>query len=366
MATEGQGTLRQTMADSTVYDMDVHVQYTKELQKAVSREMDQPWRNYTDPDVYEGGIDFRYPSEGIPKSLGGKRRFEIANTGTPEAIEEGLCREFGIDHPVLNVLAPLDRIFTTERAIAEMRGINNVLLDRFLDHNDDFRGAISLSIRRPEAAAEEIDRLGSENQVDAAFIVSGQEFQKPVGDPTHDIIFEALADNELTPLFHVTEFTRKAPCIRDYETAFEYHATGPPWSTQYGLVSLIAQGVPAKFPELDFVILEGGIGWVPFYMARLNREYGQWRSELPLLEKSPEEYLRDQFYFATQPMGEFNDPSHMLDIIRIVGADSLCFASDFPHFDFDNPNSIDAYFGQLSAEEREQILTTNAREILGR
>jgi len=257
-------------------------------------------------------------------------------------------------------------VFTTERAIQEMRGINNVLLDRFVDENDDFLGLLSLSMRRPEAAAEEIDRLGSEKGIVGAFIVSGQEFQKPIGDPSYDVVYRALSDNDLVPFFHVTEFTRKAPAIRLYETAFEYHATGPPWSMMYGLVSLIAQGVPAKFPDLDFVMLEGGIGWVPFYMARLNREYGQWRSEVPLLEKSPEEYLRDQFYFATQPLGEFNDPSHMLDLVRIIGADSLMFASDYPHFDFDNPSTLDTFFGRMTDEEREQVFNGNLRRVLDR
>lgn len=350
--------------DTTVYDVDVHVTYNGELQREVARYMDKPYRNYVDPDAVKGGKDFRYPSEGIPKDIGGKRKFEITDVTDAGTVTAELCDGFGVDHPVLNVLAPLDSVFTSARAVEEMQGINNVVLDRFLDENDDFLGAISLSLRRPEAAVEEIERLGDEKQVVGAFMVSGQEFQRPIGDPSYDVVYEALADNGLTPMYHATNFSRKVRVLRDYETGFEHHSVAGPWSIMYGLVSLIGQGVPAKFPELNFVMLEGGVGWVPFYMARLNREYNQWRSELPLLEQSPEAYLRDQFYFATQPLGEFDDPRDMVRLLETVGAESLMFATDFPHYDFDNPKTIDRFFRQMEADDRERVLNGNAVEAL--
>jgi predicted TIM-barrel fold metal-dependent hydrolase len=129
------------------------------------------------------------------------------------------------------------------------------------------------------------------------------------------------------------------------------------------VTSLIANGTPAKFPDLEFVILESGIGWVPYLMSRLNREYSTWRSQVPLLEKMPEDYIRDQFYFGTQPLGEFNDRSQMADMIDLLGPESIMFSTDHPHYDFDNPESIRAFFSHLSEADQRAVFGENAIEV---
>ena len=46
-------------------------------------------------------------------------------------------------------------------------------------------------------------------------------------------------------------------------------------------------------------------------MYRMDNEYGKRRSELPLLEKQPSEYIKDQFYFTSQPMAEPKNTEHL-------------------------------------------------------
>ena len=87
-------------------------------------------------------------------------------------------------------------------------------------------------------------------------------------------------------------------------------------------------------------------------------------SEVPLVEKRPEEYIRERFYFASQPLGEPMEPAHMGDLIDMVGVDSLLFASDYPHWDFDHPSELDAHLrSQFDVEEREKVLAGNAARI---
>jgi predicted TIM-barrel fold metal-dependent hydrolase len=130
------------------------------------------------------------------------------------------------------------------------------------------------------------------------------------------------------------------------------------------LTSLMEHGTFEKFPELDFVFLEGGIGWIPFMMARLNRELAQFPHEVPMLEKTAEEYIKESCYFGTQPHGEFNDQTHMVNMLQSVGADSLMYTTDYPHHDFDHPNAIDKLLKRAFDDEgREKVLSGNAIEV---
>lgn len=350
-------------ADTTVVDVDVHVVYTPELRKKVANAMVKPWADYVDPEKTAPG--FSRPSPGIPKSLGGKKEFNVRHADDADTIYRDLCEGLGIDHPVINLLTGADTTWNTQRAVEEIRGVNTVLLDEFLDEYDEFLGAGTVTLREPDKAAEEIDRLGNEKQIVAAYMFTGTQYQKPPGDPSYDIMYQAMEDNDLTPLYHVTNFTDCAGWLEKFETAMAWHSLGPPWSLQQAVASLIAQGTPEKFPDLDFVIAEGGLGWVPFLMGRLNRERAQWQPEVSILEKSPEEYLRDQFYFSTQPMEELNDPAHTSQLLEIVGADSLLFATDYPHYDFDNPSTLDRFLQDFSPEDREKVLHGNATEVFG-
>jgi predicted TIM-barrel fold metal-dependent hydrolase len=347
----------------TVIDTDVHLSYSEELRRQVAARLEKPYKGYVDP---ESPTVSPYPSEGFPRTLGGRKNFEYDDVSSPEVIQNELVKEFNVDHPIINNVVPADRIFNTDRAIAETRAANDVLVENFLDEDEDFYGLVTLPTRAPDAAAEEIDRLAAESQIVGTFMGLGDEFQeKPPGDPRYDIIYQAMEDAGLPAVFHISNYPAPAPVVRGVETNFSRIAVGPVWCAMLGVTSLIAQGVPEKFPDLDFVIVEGGLSVVPHIMARLNRRHGEFRSEVPLLEQSPEEYIRDRFYFTSQPMGEFNDPEHMKAILDIIGTDSLLFSTDFPHHDFDHPTALDGFLQHFSPEEREQVLHGNAENVFG-
>lgn len=347
------------LESTRVVDADVHITYNKEVRRQVATYMEKPYRDYVDPDRSKDS----YPSHGWPKSIGGNRSFQITDVTTPEDVTEPLLDGFGVDRAVINVLGPGDAVLKTERGLQETRAINDWMLDTMLDGHDDLYGLITLSGRDPQHAAEEIDRLADEDSFVGGFFTLGQEFMPPAGDPTLDVVHKALEDNDLPAVYHITGLHRKAQALRELEKVSAWHTTGPAWSAQLALTSLVLQGVPEKFPELDLVLLEGGIGWVPGWIGRLNREYSQWRGELPLLEQSPEQYIRESVSFGTQPLPEFEDPTHMANTIDMIGADSLLFATDHPHYDFDHPRALDKFLKNFDEKDRERVLSGNAERI---
>jgi predicted TIM-barrel fold metal-dependent hydrolase len=114
-----------------------------------------------------------------------------------------------------------------------------------------------------------------------------------------------------------------------------------------------------RFPTLKIVIQEGGWSWVPSFCWRFDRAWRQLRSEIPSLERAPSEYIKEHFWYTTQPIEEPKQIEHLLEAIDMFGMpDRLLYSSDYPHWDFDAPDvAIPAYF---SDDLRRKIMADNA------
>ena len=108
-------------------------------------------------------------------------------------------------------------------------------------------------------------------------------------------------------------------------------------SCQTVVTSLVIEGVFERFPRLKVVIVEGGFAWLPPLAWRLDKLFERMRSEVPHLKRRPSEYIREHVWVTTQPMEEPDDRRQLLDVMEWIGWDRLLFASDYPHWDFDDP-----------------------------
>jgi len=61
-------------------------------------------------------------------------------TDPQEDIDDVLSREFHVDYPIVNMLPELNMVRQTDKAVALNRAANNVLIERFLDGQENFRG----------------------------------------------------------------------------------------------------------------------------------------------------------------------------------------------------------------------------------
>src|SRR6201995_3717135 len=105
-------------------------------------------------------------------------------------------------------------------------------------------------------------------------------------------------------------------------------------SNQIQLTSLILQGVPERFPSLKFVFQESGLFWVPMMQFRLDKYFLKRRSEAPLLQRLPSEYIRECCYFGTQPIEAPKDQRYLESVFDAAnGQEHFLFCSDYPHFD---------------------------------
>jgi predicted TIM-barrel fold metal-dependent hydrolase len=118
-----------------------------------------------------------------------------------------------------------------------------------------------------------------------------------------------------------------------------------------------------KFPGLKIALAEGGIGWLPMFLDRL--EYSQDRALQAFLdewhdERLPTEVLLESFYFCM-----LDDPSALPQRHRI-GLDHIMFEVDYPHGDGTWPNTqafIDDQFAGLPEDEVAKITAFNAAAL---
>ena len=81
-----------------------------------------------------------------------------------------------------------------------------------------------------------------------------------------------------------------------------------------------------------------------------------------MFKQRPSKHL-EKYYYATQPIGEPENPQDIVDLVRLYnGYETTMFASDWPHHDFDHPRAV--YKLPWSTEKiRRGVMGENALEF---
>ena len=139
------------------------------------------------------------------------------------------------------------------------------------------------------------------------------------------------------------------------------HAVGRPIMTAIQFAGLMYGGVPEKFPKLNVAFLECGVGWLPYWVERLDEEYEKRSPEAPLLKAKPSEYLKNGTWFCSTEPEENGLPY----VIEQFGPDMILFASDYPHWDGLYPHAVSTIKKRkdISESAKEKILADNAKRF---
>jgi predicted TIM-barrel fold metal-dependent hydrolase len=277
--------------------------------------------------------------------------------------------EFGIDYSLITPFGGIATVNHDQTAVAIMRAYNEWLVDNWFDVDDSLKVAIIATNQRPEMAANEIDRWGDEDDV-VAVQFPGAGLVPPAGHYSYEPIYEAAVEHDLpiTMHSHDIQAAQTFPVQRRWaETFTESHAFSFPVEQMWHVISLICNGVLEKYPELEWVFQEPGFEWVPWMMWRLDDHYYQNSQDLPMLTKPPSEYIRDQFYFTTQPLGHTANYQHMGWAMEMAGGgDTLMFSTDHPHPDFDILDEVfDPAKTQLDEDGLRGLMGETAIDVFG-
>ena len=208
---------------------------------------------------------------------------------------------------------------------------------------------------RSSESVEEIERRAADKRfVQVLMLAMGEH---PLGKSMYWPIYAAAERHGFTVGIHAGSSYHHALTGSGWPTYYleDYAAQSLGFHTQLG--SLICEGVFVKYPKLKVVLIESGITWLPPYLWRLSKFWRGVRNEVPWIDRSPEEFVRDHVRLTIQP---FDAPPVAAHIGRIMDQlqsdDMLLFSTDFPHWQFDGDEMLPA---GLSPALRKKILIDN-------
>jgi predicted TIM-barrel fold metal-dependent hydrolase len=342
-----------------VIDTDIHA--VPSAQRVMER-LPEPWRTrWASGNRGPGHLGYWNPN-GVMRS----------DTGLPdgsriESSPENLARHFfdvyEIEYGILNAgnlhigLSP-----DPDYAAAVLTAENDVVAQDWLPADPRFRASLAVSPADPELAAREIHRLGDHPGFVQVLMPSGARI--PYGQRFYHPIYAAAAAHDLPVAIHPGSEgvgISGAPTAAGYPTTyFEWH-TGLVGSYIAHLISLVTEGVFQKFPTLKFVLIEGGVSWLPPLLWRFDKNWRALRMTAPWLDRPPSEVVAEHVLLTTQPLEEPEEPGHFHRMLEMFDAGRmLMFSTDFPHWDGDTPDFAARAFPPAL---RPRVMSETAREL---
>ena len=269
---------------------------------------------------------------------------------------------FDIECGVLQPLAPTGNTQrNVEYGAALSRAINLWQLDRWTQDEKRLKASITVQQDYAEHAVEEIHRHAG--NADFVQVMLHQRCSEPLGRKRYWPIYEAAQAHDLPISIHVGgnggHPSAGGAGFASYH--IQQHQLVHQGFTAFSL-SLIMEGVFEAFPRLKVILVEGGFTWIPSFLWRMDSIWRRMRSELPYLKRPPSEYFRTNVWVSSQPMDVYKNNDDLRQIIDWIGWDRLCFASDYPHWDFDDPRYVFAF--ELTAEQKAAVFSNNAKAAL--
>jgi hypothetical protein len=302
-----------------------------------------------------GGRVTRYPRRGE----------EATEPGVPRDVQlvHRYQEQLGVDYSVLfpTPMLNLGLHPQTDVEVALARAYARWMTQDVLSRSSSIRTMLYLPFNDPEESLRLIEDFRDAPNV-VGFMVTSVR-QAPVHHNRYMPVYRALSEAGLPIAFHAAYDWTNGP-IAQLNKFISVHALGFPLYNLVHLTNFVINGVPARFPDLKVLWIEGGLSYVPFLMQRLDNEYMMRSSEAPLLTKLPSDYMRS-FYWSSQPLECTWNPRLLEEIFRMMNAENrLLYASDYPHWDFDTPSVIyDLPF--LDERAKRRILGLNAAELFG-
>ena len=183
-------------------------------------------------------------------------------------------------------------------------------------------------------------------------------------DPSLERFWAAVASSGLPVGVHgAPGMNIPVPGADRFDNYVQVHALSFPFDQMIAVTAMVLGGVLERHPRLRVAFLESGIGWVPYFLERLDEHFEKRGHQVPGCKRPPSEYVaRGQCFFSCEP-GE----KTLAYAAEELGAGCIMYASDYPHWDSDFPDTVAPIRDRrdLSDEAKAEILGGTAARFYG-
>jgi predicted TIM-barrel fold metal-dependent hydrolase len=342
-------------------------------------------------------------------------RYRQSDGPPPDGDPEGILKDMDFDGVDASLMHPNLSLFglysdDNELSMAHAHVYNDYLIERFLPYRGRIRPTCPVPITDVDDAVAEIERVA---RAGLGAILLPAIGPKPYWSRDFDRVFAAAQANGTPVFFHtatggvkvddpesstmksVTDMAMKANAPMTGQLAADRMFTqafmGHPYVASQLMCELIGGGVPERFPDLHFGLIEFNAHWLVSLIGGMDKAWvtgtgqdpdwwlGHWddsRSDQdqPTMARlfrlndrwpyplTPSEYVRRQFHIS------FQDDPIAVAARHITGLTTIVWGNDYPHAEGTFRHSrqlISEQFAGVPEGERRAILGGTLGGILG-
>jgi len=260
---------------------------------------------------------------------------------------------------ILNPLSCGQGVQNQDFSAAYCNAVNHWQIAEWTSKESRLKASLMVPYEDPSASVKEIDLWGGDSNFAQILLLS--RTAEPLGQRKYWPIFEAACRASLPVAVHAFGYGGAPVTGGGWPSFYIEEMVGHAENTQSLLTSMVFEGVFERFPTLKLILVEAGFAWLPALSWRLDKLWQRMRAEIPHVTRPPSELIRQHVWLTTQPMEEPEPREHLLDTIEWIGWEKLLFATDYPHWDFDEPSR--ALPIRVGKEQKEAFFLKNALEL---
>jgi hypothetical protein len=150
--------------------------------------------------------------------------------------------------------------------------------------------------------------------------------------------------------------------VTSIEAPIDTLITLQPINIVQAAADLLWSPVLRRFPEITFALSEGGIGWIPYFLERVDnvyRHHKAWTHQ-DFGDRLPSEVFLDRILTC------FIEDAFGLECLQKLNLDLVTWECDFPHSDStwpDSPEVLANHVQGLSEDDIAKITHRNAMRV---
>ena len=246
---------------------------------------------------------------------------------------------FGPSAAIANCIYGGVALHSEDMAAVVCTAVNDWIAAEWLDRDPRLRASIVVPLNNPDLAAEEIERrAGDPRFVQVLMLAMGEQ---PLGKRAHWPIYAAANRHGLPIGVHAGSLYHHPALAGGYGSYFLEDYVAQAFGFENCVLSLVSEGVFAKFPELKFVFMESGVTWLPAALWRFDKTWRGVRAEIPWVKTPPSAIVRDHIRLTLQPFDAPEGAGRLERFCEQMKSDEMVlFSTDFPHWHFDGEEAL--------------------------
>jgi len=186
----------------------------------------------------------------------------------------------------------------------------------------------------PELAAAEIRRVAAKGCHSVTFTENPATLGYPSFHSEHwDPLWNAVCDEGVVVSIHLGSSGQLSVTAPD--APVDVMITLQPMNICQAAADLLWSRVLKQYPDIRFALSEGGTGWIPYFLDRLDRTYDMHRAWTgqDFGDRLPSDVFRQHFLtcFIADPVG--------ITLRHDIGLDNIAWECDYPHSDSSWPEA---------------------------